>query len=750
MPGVEARRLLITGIVQGVGFRPFVYQTARELGLAGWVLNGIDGVRVHVEGAPDALGAFEASMKERHPLAARVDAVDIESKVPEGFRGFEIRESTSDGRPTTRLSPDLCVCDDCLREITDPTERRFGYAYTYCTNCGPRYSIIRSLPYDRPRTTMADWPMCDECQREYDDPLDRRFHAQPTACPACGPQYRLELKGEVTATGSRAVEAAAQLLAEGAILAIKGLGGYHLACDASNAIVIGELRERKFRKEKPFAVMARDLSAAEALADLSAQHKELLTSTPRPIVLAPVRQQLLGVHPGVSEVGLMLPYTPLHHLLFAAGAPSPLVLTSANRSSEPIAYRDDHARESLAGIADGLLVGDRPIQRRVDDSVVAIRSGRPTVIRRARGYAPSSVATIPSRRPILALGADLKNAVALAIDEQVLLSQHIGDLGDVETDRAFRETIDDLLEMYEVDRSQLVIAHDLHPQFVSTRLAAQLDCAQCIAVQHHEAHIASTMIEYESLDTTVVGIALDGTGYGHDGTIWGGEIFVGSISKGFERVNGLAPVVMPGGDAAAKHPVQAAAAYIGARNETVMETEPFCFPDRFRLARRMIARGTRCIQSTSAGRLFDAIAAVCGFTRPTTYEGQAAIWLEQLAREHGSPSSCAPTSAPLDAAAYVTRAIAQRLRGATPAHVASRFHAEFAADLAAIATNHARDASVATLALGGGVWQNARLLGLFLDALPPDMEARISRDVPCNDGGISVGQIALAHARTNQ
>ncbi len=736
--------MVVRGVVQGVGYRPFVYRVALELGVRGWVLNDTGGVTVHAEGEGEVLRALAVALRERAPGAARVDEVLVERAGVEGFEGFSIRKSAEAGAPTTRISPDLCVCADCLREMREPGDRRAGYAYINCTNCGPRYSIIRSLPYDRPRTTMAGWALCDACRGEYEEPLDRRYHAQPTACGACGPGYRLVVDGAEVCGRGEAIGRAARMLSEGAILAVKGIGGYHLACDASDAGAVGRLRERKFRKEKPFAVMVRDLAAAEGLVELSGAHRAALGSVARPIVLARGRRVLEGVHPGTGEIGVMLAYTPLHHLLFDLGAPEPLVLTSANRSSEPIAYEDEAAFEGLAGLADGFLVGERAIQRRVDDSVVAVRGVAAVVVRRARGYAPGSVAKLDAGRAILAVGADLKNAVALAVGGEVFVGQHDGDLGELETDRAFGETIEDLLSMYAVDRGSLVVAHDLHPGYVSTRAALGMEAGERVGVQHHEAHVASVLLEHGELETPVVGVALDGTGWGRDGTIWGGEVFRGSVVLGFERVGSLSEVMMPGGDAAARHPVQAAAAFLGAFDAGVLESEPFGFPARFRQARGMVAKGVRCFGSTSAGRVFDAAAAVCGFTREITYEGQAAIWLEQLAE--GAAAEAEGDERWLDPRVLVGRMVEERLGGAEPAVVAARFHARLAGALAARARREAEGAGIGTVVLSGGVWQNRRLFAEFGAALGGGLRVLTNREVPCNDGGISAGQVALAWA----
>ncbi|MDQ6943693.1 MAG: carbamoyltransferase HypF, partial [Candidatus Eremiobacteraeota bacterium] len=472
MPAAGALDLRIRGVVQGVGFRPFVYRLAQRHALAGWVLNGESGVVVHVEGALDALDAFARAVVDEAPAAATIASVHTTQSTPGGFRDFAIRASdpTAD-RLTARIAPDMTVCDACVRELFDPADRRYRYPYINCTNCGPRYSIVLALPYDRPATTMAPWPMCAQCAAEYHDPADRRFHAQPVACPACGPTYALQQAGQDEIHGWIAIGGAATLLREGAIVAVKGIGGYHLACDAKNAAAVANLRERKFRKERPFAVMANSLRAAGTLVELDDAATALLTSVARPIVLAPARGNFDGVAPDNRELGVMLPYTPLHHLLFAGGAPDALVMTSANRSSEPMAYEDEDAVAQLTGIADAFLMGERRIARRVDDSLARVTTAGPSILRRARGLAPQAIATIPSTRPILAVGGDLKNAVALVVDGQAFVSQHVGDLDHVPARDAFEETVHDLLAMYAIREEELIVVHDAHPEYASTAFA---------------------------------------------------------------------------------------------------------------------------------------------------------------------------------------------------------------------------------------------------------------------------------------
>jgi len=742
---MPARLLRIRGVVQGVGFRPFVYRLAHEHNIAGWVRNDGEGVEIHAEGPPEALDAFVEGFAAPPP-AARIASCDVEAVAAEGCTGFEIRGSEAGERPTVRISPDLPVCPACLAELLDPADRRHGYPYINCTDCGPRYSIVLGLPYDRPRTTMRDWPLCPDCAREYHDPLDRRFHAQPVACPACGPGYFLEAHGERW-VGEESIARAARLLGEGAIVAVKGLGGYHLAAAAANAPAVAALRERKFRKEKPFAVMARDLAAARTLVELDSEAEALLTGPARPIVLAPARRELPGVAPGNRDLGVMLPYTPLHHLLFAAGAPEVLVMTSANRSSEPIAYRDAEAFERLAGLADAFLVGERPIARRVDDSVARSSVLGPVILRRARGYAPGAVARLPLATPLLAVGADLKNTVTLVVRGEAFVSQHIGDLQSYEAFAAFRETVRDLTAMYEVEEGELAVVHDLHPQYASTLFAQEIPAEVRIAVQHHRAHIASVLAERGAWEDRVLGVALDGTGYGEDGAIWGGELFAGSLMEGFKRVGHLRPAVLPGGDAAAEHPVQAAAGFLAGLDALPdLTAPPFGFPERYRQARELVAKNLRTFPTTSTGRLFDTVAALLGFTRKVTFEGQAAIWLEQLARSAppSEPLSLPFANGELDTRPLLAAVVEERRRGRDEAGIARAFHRGLATGLCQAIVALAEEHGAAAVVLSGGVFQNELLLEDLTELLGPRLPVWSNCEVPPNDGGISLGQAALA------
>ncbi|MFO0839766.1 MAG: carbamoyltransferase HypF [Phycisphaerae bacterium] len=754
---IVAFEISIRGIVQGVGFRPFVHRIAEHYGVSGWVRNDGAGVKIHAEGPADRVAAFVDAIRRDAPPAAMISGLETHAAQIEQLQSFEIRASDRRGAPTVGISPDLPVCDDCLHEMSDIQNRRRGYPYINCTHCGPRYSIVRSLPYDRRNTTMAAWPMCPACEAEYRDPRDRRFHAQPTACPACGPTFVLrdaDASNPHAATGDEAIRDAARRLSVGQIVALKGVGGFHLACDARNAEAVEALRTRKFRKERPLAVLARDLDDARRIAELTAEHERLLTSPSRPIVLARAIMQLRGVAPDTRQLGVMLPYAPLHHLLLDAGAPTPLVLTSGNRSSEPIAYRDDDALQRLSGIADAMLVGEREIARRVDDSVVAVVRGEPLMLRRSRGYSPGVVTSLPTATPILALGADLKNTITLVVNGEAFVSQHVGDLDDYDTQCAFRETVEDLLRMYEVDRDRMVIVHDLHPEFVSTRLARELwdrrasAGGQPIAIQHHHAHIASVLAEHGRFDQLVVGVAFDGTGYGDDGAIWGGEYFIGSLRDGFVRRAALRSVQMPGGDGAAMFPQQAAAGFLAELEYPAdLSSSPFEFGNRYFDARRLVATGLRCFPSSSMGRLFDTVAALCGFTRACTYEGQAAAWLEARATDAGGEASAfAPYPFDgIDPRPMLAAIIADRRARRRIEEIAASFHSAIATGASTLATRLAREQGTNTVALSGGCFQNELLLmQLEQRLLAENLTPIRNRDVPPNDGGISLGQAALA------
>ncbi|MFZ3266687.1 MAG: carbamoyltransferase HypF [Terriglobales bacterium] len=753
----------VRGVVQGVGFRPFVYRIARQLDLSGWVLNGEEGVAIHLEGDEPILQEFLERLRNEAPPASCIVAIEVVPVDVAGFQEFVIKESERNRRPTVRISPDLPVCDECSRELVDSGNRRYHYPYINCTNCGPRYTVILALPYDRPNTTMKDWPFDEYCDREYHDPANRRFHAQPVACPVCGPHYYLRIGAETVRGDERVIGQTVELLNSGKIVAVKGLGGYHLACDARNAEAIAAMRARKFRKEKPFAVMVEHVADAQELVELSPEAAELLSSIARPIVLAPARVELVGVAPDNRELGIMLPYTPLQRLLFAFGAPRILVMTSANRSSEPIAYDDQDAFDRLSGIADAFLVGERPIARRVDDSVARAGVLGPAILRRSRGYAPGAVASFPmqpsasmrlsANQPILALGADLKNTVTLVVEGQAFVSQHIGDLDHYEAFRAFEETIRDLMTMYEIRWEDVVVVHDTHPEYRSTVHALRLPCSNRRAVQHHRAHVASVLAERGEWERRVLGISFDGTGYGDDGSIWGGEIFAGSLASEFERIAHLRPAALPGGDAAAQYPVQAAAGFLAQVEDLpALSDAPFSFPARYQTALQLVHKNVRTFPTTSVGRLFDTTAALLGFTREITFEGQAAMWVEHMARA-ARETDCYPfplVQGEMDFRPLLRAVATDRKRGRDPEVIARAFQRGIARGVAEVIKVLASSQKVDTVVFSGGVFQNELLLEDIKQELENSaLNLWANQAVPANDGGISLGQAALAALRNS-
>ena len=734
----------VEGVVQGVGFRPFVYALATGLGLTGLVGNDLDGVFAEVEGPEAAVAEFLGRLELQAPPLARIERVTTRALRPVRSASFVIAASESQtGLRRTLISADTATCADCLRELADPGDRRHEYPFINCTNCGPRFTIVRDVPYDRPLTTMAPFTMCERCAAEYHDPADRRFHAQPTCCPACGPRLSLENQPGLD-HHENPIQAAVELLRGGRVLAVKGLGGYHLAADAACEQAVAALRQRKHREDKPFAVMAADLAAAAELAEVDETAAALLTSPARPIVLLPRRPGTTvaqATAPGNRQLGVMLPYTPLHHLLLAAVA-RPIVLTSGNVSDEPIVYRDDEARATLKGIADAFLTHDRAIHVRTDDSVARSFRGRPMLLRRSRGYVPEPLAVATGfPGPVLACGAELKNTFCLARGRHAFVSQHIGDLENAETLRSFTEGIEHFRRLFDIDPE--VVAYDLHPEYLSTKYALELDLP-AEGVQHHHAHIASCLADNGETGP-VIGVAFDGTGYGTDGTIWGGEFLTAGLAA-FERGGHLAPVPMPGGAAAIRQPWRMAAAYV-ADPEVARRHQ-----DHWPAVIAMAAKGINSPLTSSAGRLFDAAAAILGVRDAINYEGQAAVELEQLA----DPAETRAYPAAVEAGVPFTirgsdllhAVIEDRTDGVPAPVIAARFHHGVAALIEAGCLLMRERYDLGTVALSGGVFQNL----LLLSATVARLEARgfrvlLHSRVPCNDGGISLGQALVVASR---
>jgi hydrogenase maturation protein HypF len=750
-PGIERRAVEVRGIVQGVGFRPFVYSLATRHGLAGFVRNHAGRVSIEVEGTATDLDRFLTDLETQAPRLAAIEHLAWEPRLPVGDRGFRIEASEAGDPSSIFISPDVATCPDCLAELFDPADRRYRYPFTNCTNCGPRLTIITGAPYDRPRTTMAGFAMCPACRAEYDDPTNRRFHAQPIACPACGPHVRLlNARGEPIASDDPIADLAGELLA-GRIGALKGLGGYHLACDARSEAAVVELRRRKHRDEKPFAVMLQDVAAAKAVCEVSPAEADLLRSPRAPIVLLRKRPAIGiadDVAPGNPCLGVMLPYTPLHHLLVRAVGGIPLVMTSGNRSDEPIAYQDD-AVDRLAGIADLFLTHDRPIHVRCDDSVTRVIGGIELPVRRSRGYAPRPVALpVDCSVPILAVGGQLKATFALGRGRQAFLSHHLGDLDHYDAYRAFE--CDQILFQELVGIRPTVVACDLHPDFATTRFAAQTG-AQVLRIQHHHAHLASCLAENGVADP-VIGVTFDGTGYGTDESIWGGEFLVGGLHN-FRRAGHLRYVPMPGGDQAIREPWRMAAAHLWDAGEGFGSLETRGLHPGLANIRTMLARRINAPLTSSAGRLFDAVAALAGIRDRVSYESQAAVELEGLATgvpaDESYPFEIEPGPDCVVDTRPLVRAVARdAASGVGPATIARRFHSTLVEIVATVCDRLRRDTGLGAVALSGGVFLNA----LFTH----EVCARLTRDgfrvhrhqlVPPNDGGICLGQLAVAAAQ---
>ncbi|MFE7812499.1 carbamoyltransferase HypF [Streptomyces sp. NPDC057433] len=794
-PALRRSRVVVRGVVQGVGFRPYLHALATGLGLCGQVTNTADGVVVEVEGDAVSVDRFCARIAPEAPPLALVESVDATEVPTTGGSGFAIVASRTGGPARTLVPPDTATCADCLAELADPADRRHRHPFITCTHCGPRFTIVTGLPYDRDHTTMAGFPMCADCAREYADPADRRFHAQPVACPACGPRLRL-----VTAHGKGGgheaadpVRAARGLLADGAVLAVKGLGGYHLACDATDSRAVAELRRRKARGDKPFALMARDVADIAHLVHAGPAERELLTARERPIVLMrrragapapggpwPARE----VAPGSPDLGIMLPYTPVHHLLLDPGdrggdgdgdggdGPTPpglLVMTSGNLSGEPIVTDDAEALERLSGLADAWLLHDRPIHVPCDDSVVRVCDGEPLTLRRSRGHAPLPLALPVPVAPALAVGGDLKNAFCLGEGRRAWLSAHIGDMDDLATQQAFARAEEQLEAITGVRPTRLV--GDRHPAYRSGRWAVRHAAGRpVLSVQHHHAHVASVMAEH-GLDGSrpVIGVAFDGTGYGDDGAVWGGE-FLAADYAGFSRFAHLAYVPLPGGDAAVRHPWRTALAHLraaGLPRDGDLPCEAACTPHELRLLGQQLTRGLNCVRTSSMGRLFDAVSSLAGVCHHSGYEAQAAVELEAAAVTAHAVTADASgdgglrdgrygfrltggdgTPLAADPAPLIAAVVGDVRGGVPPALVAARFHHAVAGLVHEVCGRARAELGLETVALTGGVFANVLLSSACATRLREDgFTVLRHRRVPPGDGGLALGQLMVA-ART--
>lgn len=766
--GTVARRaLVVRGVVQGVGFRPFVYGLARRLGLHGFVGNDSAQVFIEVEGPPEALATFERALVAEAPPLAVIDEVVVTDAEPTGCTGFAIVASRVVDGAVTLVPPDVATCDDCLAELFDPTDRRFRYPFVNCTSCGPRFTIIRSLPYDRPATTMAGFEMCPACEAEYHDPADRRFHAQPVACPACGPQlvFAEGALAAPSAAGDGALAAAQRRLAAGDVVAVKGLGGYHLACDATDAVAVARLRERKGRVGKPFALLAPDLHAVRRFAVVSKAEADLLRSPARPIVLLRKRADgspvAANVAPGNGWLGVMLPYTPLHHLLVRPGpdghpVPDVLVLTSGNLTDEPIAYDDADARRRLAGLADAFLTHDRPIHMPCDDSVVRVVDGAEQPIRRSRGYAPYPVRLTVAVPPVLAAGGELKTTFCLAEGHHAWLSQHLGDMGALETLRAFERSVEQFAALYRV--RPMVVAADAHPGYLTSRWAERYSAhhgVPLVRVQHHRAHVASLLAEHGLAPSTpVLAFAFDGTGYGDDDTIWGGEVFLGGPA-GLYRAAHLGCVALPGGDASIERPYRSALAHLRAAGITwdeALAPVAACAPVERGVLARQLDTGLHTVATSSMGRLFDAVASLAEVRQEASYEAQAAIELEALVdAEPDHPYAFGVIASGevlrLDPAPVVRAVVDDVIAGRPAPVIAARFHAAVADAVHTLADALRRTTGLDLVGLTGGVFQNATLTTWTSRRLrDAGFTVLAHRRVPPNDGGLALGQAVLAAA----
>ena len=768
--GSEAvrKRVRVRGVVQGVGFRPFVYRLATEDHLAGFIGNDTDGVIIELEGPEPRIDSFLKRLTAETPPLARIDSVGLESLAPLGDATFRIIASEVHGRVSTGIPADAATCSDCLQELLDPVDRRYRYPFLNCTNCGPRFTITRRIPYDRPQTSMAVFPMCSECRAEYEDPLNRRFHAQPNACWRCGPRVWLESPDGSMIQSADPVTETIERLIRGEILAIKGIGGFHLAVDATDEAAVARLRQRKHRYGKPLAIMLRDLDAARAICELTTEEEALLQTPACPIVLAHARSDngiAPAVAPDIPWLGVYLPYAPLQHLLFADPRVKALVMTSANLSEEPIAIDNDEARNRLSDIVDAILMHNREILQRCDDSVAAVSDGAPQLLRRARGYVPLAVPLPLDAAPILAVGGHLKDVFALARGRFAYQSQHLGDLENPTGLEFFEHSLAHLSHTFEIDPQ--IIVHDLHPGYLSTAWAkhyASERSLRLVAVQHHHAHVAACMAEH-ALREPVIGLSLDGTGYGTDGRIWGGEVLICTLDA-FDRFAHLNYIPMPGGEAAIREPWRMAFAHLAGTGFSEQEARHLtgASDEEARLLSRMIDREINSPLTSSLGRLFDAAAAIILRRRKVDYDAQAAIELEGIAVKESDrlkrteyvpifAESDSPKESPrVIKTAQLWRALVDDLRGGVPqAEIAAQFHAGVAQAFIAAVIGARQFTGIAKVALSGGCMHNRRLARLLRSGLEQEgFKVFQHRQVSPGDGGLSYGQVAVAAAILEQ
>jgi hydrogenase maturation protein HypF len=757
---LKSASISVRGIVQGVGFRPFVYGLAVEHNLKGWVYNTSEDVKIEVEGEAEAVEQFELELEAKAPPLAYIENVTIEHHPPLGYKNFEIRHSQAQEGKYQLISPDVATCQACLGELLNPEDRRYRYPFTNCTNCGPRFTIIEDMPYDRPQTTMRYFQMCPQCQAEYDNPLDRRFHAQPNACPKCGPQVKLiDNLGNLVA-GSNPIAAASQLLKEGKIVAVKGLGGFLLACDATSDTAVKALRRRKKRSSKPFAIMVTDIDEAKRHCHVSPEEENLLTSPQSPIVLMRWREDSSvsrEVAPNLRFLGIMLPYTPLHHVLLRDTG-LPLVMTSGNLSEEPIARDNDEALRRLSGIADYFLIHNRDIYSRYDDSVAIMERGSSQLIRRARSYAPYPIRLPFAAKQVLGCGAEEKNTFCLTRDNYAFLSQHIGDMENVETLEHFDNTISLYKRLFHVEPE--IIAHDLHPDYLATKYARELGESgmKIVPVQHHHAHIASCLAD-NGLESPVIGVAFDGTGMGADGSIWGGEFLVADY-RNAHRAGHLEYLPLPGGATAIKRPYRTAVAYVltllgeNALNH-VLPVMKEADDMEIEVIKRQIERKINSPLSSSMGRLFDAISALLGIRGKIDYEGQAAVELEMAAYEedYDHAQESYPYRIVEDQGIRIVHlrdllsAVMEDLhQGTSKGRISVKFHNTVARMINEMCHLIADETGITRVALSGGVFQNRLLSRKTVSLLESSgFQVFTHRQVPCNDGGISLGQAVIAN-----